>query len=279
MSRYNFFLRTSNVLAFILVIAVNSVVNFKGDPPKSDEPVNNATQFSGNWTVPETYLLPADYTFGIWGLIYTLLFGFIIYQWFESAQDATIDGIKFYHVIASILNISWSLIWGDSKIRILIDAFVLAALFAVTYKAYYNLKTHYPPKNNSDRLFIHYPFTIYAAWTLISTILNFWAAIPLLNNVFFSTIAIIGLGIAGHDYNKNHDNRSHDVVYSATIAWALIGIAVRQQDTLAILIASSVSSGVILGGILRVWYTQVHAYWELRRNRLRGIDESDPLIP
>src|SRR5438046_1484595 len=110
MSRYNLFLRTSNVIAFILVIVANTVVHFK-DSQKSDEPVSNSTQISGNWTVPETYLLPANYTFGIWGLIYTLLFGFIIYQWFDAAEDATIDGIKFYHVIASILNISWLLIW------------------------------------------------------------------------------------------------------------------------------------------------------------------------
>jgi len=274
MSRYNLFLRTSNVVAFILVIVANTVVYFK-DSPKSDEPVSNSTHISSNWTVPETYLLPANYTFGIWGLIYSLLFGFIIYQWFDAAETATIEGIKFYHVIASILNISWLLIWGNSKFRILIDAFVLAALSTVTFKAYDNVTKHYPPEKLADRLFIHYPFTIYAAWTLIATVLNFWAAISFLDNVFLSTFAIICLGFVGHDYNS----KKHDVVFAATIAWALVGIAVRQQDTKAILIASSVSSGVILGSILRVWYTQVHAWWELRRNRLRGIGETDPLLP
>jgi hypothetical protein len=158
----------------------------------------------------------------------------------------------------------------------LLDAFVLAALFAVTFKAYDNIAEYYPPKNIPDRLFIHYPFTIYAAWALIGTILNFWAAIPFLDTVFFSTFAIICLGIVGISFVDYHER--HDVVFAATIAWALVGIAIKQADTLAILIASSVSSGLILGGILRVWVNTARAWFNLRRNRLRGIDESDPLL-
>jgi len=272
MSRYSIFLKICNVLAYILVIAASTVLQV-GDS-KSDEPVTNSTHISGNWTVPETYLSPAKYTFGIWGLIHTLLLGFIIYQWFEVAEAATVEGVKFYYVAASVLNVVWMLIWGNSRVRLLIDAFVLAALCSNLIKAYDNVTTHYPPKDFKDRLFIHYPFTIYAAWTLIATVLNFWVAIPFLNTVFLSTIAIICLGIVGYDYNKNHD-----VVFSGTIAWALVGIAVRQQDTLPILIASSVSSGVILGGILRKWITKARAYYELRRTRLRDIGETDPLLP
>lgn len=109
MSRYNLFLKISNVVAYILVIAANTVVHV-GDS-KPDEPVTNSTLISGNWTVPETYLLPATYTFGIWGLIHALLFGFIIYQWFEAAETATVEGVKFYYVTASILTVVWLLIW------------------------------------------------------------------------------------------------------------------------------------------------------------------------
>ncbi|GES83491.1 tryptophan-rich sensory protein [Rhizophagus clarus] len=237
MSRYNLFLKISNVVAYILVIAVNTAVQFKGyENSKPDEPISNST------------------------LIY-------------AAETATIEGIRFYHVIASILNAAFLLIWGNSKIRVLIDAFVLTTLCLAVFRAYDNVTTHYPPKDIKDRLFIHYPFTIYAAWSLVATFLNYWAAIPFLNTVFFSTVAIIVLGIIGYDYNKHHD-----AVFSATIAWALVGIAVRQQDTMAILIASSVSSGVILGGILRKWINTGYAYRELRRNRLRDVGETDPLL-
>jgi len=112
----------------------------------------------------------------------------------------------------------------------------------------------------------------------VITVLNFWQAISVLNTVFLSTIAIVCLGIVGISFVDYH--KRHDVVFAATIAWALIGIAVRQQDTLPILIASSVSSGLILGGILRVWVRQINACWNLRRDRLRSIEgETDPLNP
>jgi hypothetical protein len=109
MSRYNLFLKISNVFAYFLVIAANTLVHIEHTKP--DEPVSNSTLIYGNLTAPETYLSPARYTFEVWKLIYTLLFGFIIYQWFEAAETATVEGIKFYHVFASILNVIWLLIW------------------------------------------------------------------------------------------------------------------------------------------------------------------------
>jgi len=272
MSRYNIFLKAANVVAFILFIVVIFTVDVKEQKP--DEPVTNGTHITCNLTVPESLLLPAQYTFGIGGLIFALLLGFIIYQWTEAADNATVDGIQYYFVIASILNVAWLLIWTNNHL-ILLDAFILAALFAVTFRAYYNIAKYYSPKNILDRLFIHYPFTIYAAWTLIGTVLNFWAAIPFLDTVFFSTFAIICLGAVGIYFVDYHERR--DVVFAATIAWALVGIAIKQVDTLAILIASSVSSGLILGSILRAWVNTARAWFELRRNR-RGIDETDPLL-
>jgi len=279
MSRYHIFLKAANIVAFILVIVVGSTVHMA--PQKPDEPVDNSTSIcmGCNYTVPETYLSPAPYTFGIWGLIHTLLLGFVIYQWFDAADVATVEGIQYYYVIASLLSVGWLLIWSNQSLALL-DAFILTAIFAAVFKAYDNITTFYPPKNIFDRLFIHYPFTIYAAWSLVGTVLNFWVAIPsLLNNVFFSTFAIVCLGVVGISFVDYY--KRHDIVFAATIAWALVGIAVKQQDTLAILIASSVSSGLILGGILRVWVTQIRDWWELRHNSgLRGtVGENDPLLP
>jgi len=274
MSRYHIFLKAANLVAFILVMAVNSMVRMDS-PHKPDEPIHNITSMGCNYTVPETHLLPASYTFGIWGLIHILLFGFVIYQWFDAADVATVEGVQYYYVIASILNIAWLLIWSNRSL-ILLDAFILAALFLTLFRAYDNI-TFYPPQNIFDRLFIHYPFTIYAAWTLVATVINFWSAIPFLDSVFFSTFAIVCLGIVGISFVDYY--KRHDIVFAATIAWALVGIAVRQQDTAAILIASSVSSGLILGGILRAWVTQVRDWWELRHNGLRGnLGETDPLL-
>ncbi|CAG8757759.1 11125_t:CDS:2, partial [Racocetra fulgida] len=119
---------------------------------------DDGSDFKGNSThgngthgaVPFTHILPATYTFGIWGLIYALLGGFVIYQWFNSAEIATVEGVKFYLILANIGNIVWIVLWRK------------------------------------------------------------------------------------------------DVVFAGTLAWSLIGIAVRQFESLPILIAAAVSAGLII---------------------------------
>ncbi|CAG8620243.1 16069_t:CDS:2 [Funneliformis caledonium] len=277
MSRHSIFLKTANIVAFLLVIVVNSIIHV-GDErkqPDTEPGDNNTLSFENdNGTVPVTHLLPAEYTFKIWYLIYTLLGGFIIYQWTDAAESVTVEGIQYYHVAASILNVTWLLIWRNENL-VLLDAFVLAALFLVTFRAYNIITEYYPPKVIWDRIFIHYPFTMYAAWTFVATILNFWAAISTLDTVFLSTIAIAFLGAVGVYFSDYH--KRNDAVFAATIAWALTGIAVKQQDTVPILIASSVASGLILGGVLRVLVRRFVAWWNLRQ--IRYNPETDRLIP
>jgi len=127
----------------------------------------------------------------------------------------------------------------------------------------------YPQKNLADRLFVHYAFTIYLAWTLFITILNFWIEIPAINTVINSTIVIICLGLVGLFVVDCH--KRADFIFSATIAWALIGIAMKQYETFPILITAS----LFFGWYLRVWVRRVHTWW---RPRNKSKSETDPLI-
>ncbi|CAG8788308.1 1587_t:CDS:2 [Gigaspora margarita] len=231
---------TSNVLSYILVLVVNSYLEVVKKGPSDDE----GNDFKGNSThdVPLTYILPATYTFGIWGLIYALLGGFIIYQWFEPADNAAINVLIF---------------------------------------SYINLE-FYPPKNLFDRFFIHYPFTIYPAWLVVATTLNFWVAFKAIDTVFFSTIVVAVIGIIGVSFVDYHKRK--DALFAGTLAWALIGIAIKQYKSIPILIAASVSSGLIIGGILRVSVNRIIAWYHLRTrsatvNNLERTDERSPLLP
>jgi hypothetical protein len=221
----------------------------------------------------DVYLLPAFFTFQIWLLIQALLLGFVVYQWFEPANDVTVDGVSWHNVTAGALSIVWLILAPNEKF-VLLEAFILLATFIVLFRLYDNLSL-YPPRNLADRFFIHYGFTIYTAWTFYATIVNFWIALPFLNKIFPSAVAIVILGIVGLSFVDYH--KRHDVVYAGTIAWALIGISAEQKDVLPILIASSVSSGLILGGILRVWNRNIVAWFRLRRERV-SIGERSTLL-
>jgi hypothetical protein len=145
-----------------------------------------------------------------------------------------------------------------------LDAFISLVISCTLFRLYDNLSL-YPPKNLADRLFIHYGFTIFTAWSLFSVILNFWFAVSFLNTTVVSVLTIIILGIVGFSFTGHH--KRHDVVFAATISWILVGISVEHQDTLPILVASLTSIGFILGGILKVWIRNTIAWFRLRRER------------
>ncbi len=60
-----------NFLGLIIVIAVNALANIL--------PINglNTGQISGFYP---NYFVPAGFTFGIWGIIYILLIGFVVFS-------------------------------------------------------------------------------------------------------------------------------------------------------------------------------------------------------
>ncbi|RIB12351.1 hypothetical protein C2G38_31944 [Gigaspora rosea] len=277
MTPYEIFLKTSNLLSYILVLVVNSYLEVVKKGPSNDE----GNDFKGNSThdAPFTHILPATYTFGIWGLIYALLGGFVIYQWFEPADTAAISGIKFYLILANLGNIAWLFIWRFEYY--ILDCFVSACMLLVLIFSYINLE-FYPPKNLYDHFFIHYPFTIYPAWLVVATTLNFWVAFKAIDTIFFSTIVVAVIGIIGVSFVDYHKRK--DVLFAGTLAWSLIGIAIRQYESIPILIAASVSSGLIIGGILRVSVNRIIAWYRLRTqsasvNNLERTDERSPLLP
>lgn len=154
----------------------------------------------------------------------------------------------------------------------MLDFFICLASLVALSRIFVNLE-FYPPKNLADRLFIHYPFTIYAGWVFIATFLNLWISVRALNTVPLSTAAILFIGLIGLYFIDYHER--HDVILAATFVWSLIGIAVRNYEILPILIAAITSASFILGGIIHVWVRYVVAWFRLRHRRL---DENSPLL-
>ncbi|CAG8506640.1 12693_t:CDS:2 [Ambispora leptoticha] len=255
-------LKVSNVFVYVLVLFINYTGIVDPENNRSHEDESN-----------ETLLTPAVWTFKIWFLIYGLLGGFVIYQFFPPANSATVEGIKWFHVIASILHLSFIVVWHQKVLEI-VEIVLLLLLLIVLSKIYSNLGL-YPSANIFDRLFIHYPFAIYTAWIGFATIVNFWLLIPALNQILPSILAIVAIGAIGlHFIDYYHRN---DWVFSGTLVWGLAGIALNHEevDEKPVMIAAAVAGGVIVGGILRFWIYQVVAWWRLRHGSL---DESSPLL-
>lgn len=154
----------------------------------------------------------------------------------------------------------------------ILNTVLSVCLLMLLSKIYHNI-IYYPPKNIFDRLFVHWSFTIYLSWITIETVNNIWITIPFLNTVLFSTIAIVILGIIGLHFVDYYHRQ--DVVYSGTIVWGLVTIALKSQDEKPILISAFAASGLIVSGIIRVWVHKIAAWYRLRDQR---VGERDPLL-
>jgi len=96
MARYPLAIKISNLLVYVFLLGAN-VYSGLG-PENEDSPYHDAHP---------TYISPAPFVFGVWGLIHFLLGGFVIYQFFGSAEELIVDGINWHFVGITLLNTLW----------------------------------------------------------------------------------------------------------------------------------------------------------------------------
>ncbi|CAG8684290.1 1447_t:CDS:2 [Gigaspora margarita] len=212
-----------NILAYVFLLSANIYSGLEGD--KSGSPYHNSH---------ETYITPAPFVFGVWGLIHLLFGGFVIYQFWDSANEVVVKVVHWHFIIITLLNTLWLTLWEHNYL-ILATIVVLFISGQISF-VYHNLqKTPFAPQNWADRLFIHVPFSMYHAWIAVILVLSIFAAVtpektdenPILLVKIVVVIALFilkGLSVA---YIEGGNS---DIAGSIVIAWTLIGIFVEQQD-------------------------------------------------
>ena len=107
---------------------------------------------------------PAGYAFSIWGIIYLLLLGFVIYtgrSLFNPAKnevDGFVEKIGWWFVISCVANCAWIVTWlyGFTGLSVIVLLISLVALLII-------LKEALPyRKNAAQKLWINIPFQIYS---------------------------------------------------------------------------------------------------------------------
>ncbi|GEK88197.1 TspO and MBR related proteins [Alkalibacterium putridalgicola] len=169
---------------------------------------------------------PAGYVFSIWGVIYLLLFVWIVRMFFKhNDSDRVYESIHYWLVANFILNGLWIIaftqLWYLTSVIIIIG--LLVTLFVI-YK-----KISHVSINWFDRV----PFSIYFGWGTVATIVNIVTWVKEMGveevvgfNEYQWTLAllIIGTGIAVF-VSLVH----HDWLYPLVFAWAFAGIIVRND--------------------------------------------------
>ena len=137
----------------------------------------------------ETDLTPAAATFAIWGVIYFFQASWITYSlsllFRPSAPDVLPVSFYLAYLCASVLNITWLLVWARRKFALASAILVFLALSLATclFYAYSNLYLYVSnfsgdhDQINTDmwcqRLFVQNGIMLYTAWVAIASCINF----------------------------------------------------------------------------------------------------------
>jgi len=187
----------------------------------------------------EALIQPAGYVFSIWGLIYILLFIWII-RLFFTQYHGVYERIHYWLVGNFLLNMLWIIVFTQEWL--LASNIVIVALLIVTiviYKKLVKVEAHW---------FDRFPFSIYMSWLSVATIVNIaswfvgngiteflgldeyvWTLILLI----VATVLAIVIALMHNDW-----------VYPLVFVWSFVGIIVNAGDHLFLLIVFS-SMGIV----------------------------------
>lgn len=220
-----------NLLGLLLVLTVNALANIL--------PINgyNTGQVSAFYP---NYFVPAGFTFGIWGIIYLLLIGFVICSLLaalpsfpEQARKAIIKSSPLF-LVTCLLNAGWIVAWhylylGLSLIIMLVFLFTLIRLFLGIHAFKNQMNLFY-------RFWIYHPFLVYLGWISVATIANTtalfvgigWQGEPLSAQTWSVVLILVAILLGTFMVGIKKEP-----AFGFVLAWAFFGIYSSQMKEAA----------------------------------------------
>jgi len=221
----NLFLKISVAISYIAMLAVNFLANAL---PLGGVTTGEASDAYAN------LFTPAGITFSIWGLIYLLLAGFVVYyisysNRMNSSKKILSDNIALLFVFSSLANISWIFSWhyGLIPLSVLVMLFLLISLIKIA---------DILRKNDfsiTENIFLRIPFSVYFGWITVATIANItvllvslnWSGWGISESIWMIIITLVGaaIGIIRGLKDKN-------IPYLLVLVWAYGGIWLKHTS-------------------------------------------------
>lgn len=206
-------------IMYIAMVAVNFLANFL--------PINNRSTGDISNAYPNLFA-PSGLTFSIWGLIYLLLGGYVVYQFIKKDQkiENLVKKINPLFIATSLANILWIFCWHYDYIGL--SVLIMASLLILLIKIANIICTE--KLEAWGKLFIWAPFSIYFGWITVAQIANItvflvsigWNKFGIADFVWTIIILLVGalIGILRMLKDKN-------IAYGLVLVWAYIGILLK----------------------------------------------------
>ena len=216
-------LKILNVAALVVVVLVNYLANAL--------PINGVkTADISNKYFNE--FAPANLTFSIWAVIYSLIIGVMIWQYVNvnEAKNKAISQFSTYFIANCLLNAAWLFAW-HYEIFVLTIILMLGILYTLVQLNRIESKEF--PTDLPTKWLLQSGFGVYLGWICIATIANITTFLVSLNfnklglTDTFWTGTVIGIGsITAAMLVVRYKN----MYIGFAVIWALIGIVIRQNQ-------------------------------------------------
>jgi hypothetical protein len=238
-------LQVGNIAAFIVAIAINALAN--------------TTIIGGNTTAQisnmyPTLITPAGYVFAIWGLIYTLLAAFVVYQALPSQRNKEFQTqISGFFILSCVFNVVWIFLWGSNLVvASLVPIFgLLFSLMAI----YLRLRIGKTAASMKEKACVQLPFSVYFGWITVAAAANVAAALSSVGWVKWTADdAVWGIlaGVILLAVTLTVLAARKDVSYGLVAVWAFVGIAVNQSEVPTIVYAAYSYAAILAVAIAAV---------------------------
>lgn len=192
-------------------------------------------------------ITPPGYVFSIWGLIYTGLIAYVIYQALPSRRDdPRLRRLAWPFILSCAANVAWLLLWHYNQFGLTLGA-MLGLLFALIAadRQLGPMSAH----RGADLLLARLPFSVYLGWASVATIVNAsvvlydagWDGMGLGPEQWTAALLGAGAGLAAA-----MGLRRGDAAYPLVIAWAFAGVAGKHAATPLVGPAAWAATGVAL---------------------------------
>jgi benzodiazapine receptor len=231
-------IRFGNILAYIVVVIVNSLAGALGI---------NGLQTGAISNKYATLIAPAGYVFSIWFVIYLLLLGYVVYQFSDKRRESRFhDKIGYIFIVSCIINICWLLLWHYEMITA--SVILMLGLLLSLITIYTRLGVGVEKVQRSEMLFVHLPFSVYLGWITVATIADIAAALVSLGQTDLVlgavnwTILMIVVAVL---ITVIMLWTRKDVAYATVLIWALVGIYVKQSNLVTVAYTAIIGAAVI----------------------------------
>lgn len=217
----------ATLISIIATFVVNSLSNFY--PPGG----LNVGDIS-NTLFKDVQIIPANYAFIIWGVIYVGLIAYGIFQLLPAQRkDWSIRHVNRYLIVACLAQVGWIYLFTLRWFWLSVIAMIIILLTLIL--AYESLGVGRITTTQRRQWLSHIPFSLYLAWISVATIVNIACALFASGLHSNGTPWTVGMLIVGTALAITVTRLRTDTTFVLVFVWAYSAIAQRHQDNVLIL--------------------------------------------